>query len=167
VEFAWTQAYHSRDCTPLTQQQVAAIAPETFGMVRLVPHPSLHCIASEYPIFHIWQANQVADTDERISLAEGASHLLVIRPGEEVEVREVSAGEFHFMAQLQSGTTLEVAVAHVQGSGDPFDLTDFLGRHLFDGTFCGIQLAPDAHPRAAGTAELISTPQNNNHEVQL
>ncbi|WP_428606721.1 DNA-binding domain-containing protein [Sedimenticola sp.] len=143
IEFAWTDAYHAEECAPLTEQQVAAIAPERFAQARLVPHPSLHCIRSDYPIFHIWQANQSADNDETVSLDEGASLVWVIRPSQDVEVREVSAAACGFMQALQSGHTIEQAVTDALALDSRFDLSALLARHLFDGTFCDIHPAPD------------------------
>lgn len=150
LEFAWTRAYHAEERAPLNPQQVAAVDPDRFGLTRLVPHPSLHCIRSDYPLYHIWQANQSPDTEEQISLSEGASRVLVIRPGTEVEVREVSLGEICLLERLQSGSTVEAAVCDALDADRRFDLSAFLSRHLFDGTFHAIQINP------GGTATTIN-----------
>ncbi len=142
IEFTWTDAYHAEEHHRLTEEQVAAIPSEALGQCQLLPHPTLHCIRSDYPIHAIWQANQRCDSNETISLDQGESHLIILRPQHDVEVREVSRGAFHFIKQLQAGISIDLAYEFASQLDSAFDPTLFLSQHLFDGTFYQIKQQP-------------------------
>ncbi|MEW8030431.1 MAG: DNA-binding domain-containing protein [Candidatus Thiodiazotropha sp.] len=136
LEYAWTAAYHADDATPLEQQQIARLSPDESENLRLKPHPSMHCIDSGYPIYRIWSANQSNRVDETVSLDEGGSQIVVIRPGVEVEIREVTPGALTFLQRLASADTIAEAYTHAAEVEPGFDLNAFFTRYLFDGTFC-------------------------------
>jgi len=138
-EYVWTAAYHAEEAEKLTESEIAAIDAEQFSTVGLVPHPSMHCLCSDYPLYRIWAANQSDESVEQISLDEGASHIIVIRPGVEVETREVGAGAFLFLSRLQAGDSIDDAYACAAQADDSFDLGTFFAEHLFDGTFVSIR----------------------------
>ncbi|MES9971203.1 MAG: DNA-binding domain-containing protein [Candidatus Thiodiazotropha sp.] len=138
LEFAWTAAYHAEDASPLTQQQIAGLSPDALENLHLQPHPSMHSIASDYPLYRIWSANQSDGADETISLDQGVSHIVVIRPNVEVEVREVSAGAFRFLQRLARGDAIGDAYTQATEVEPEFDLQNYFARHLFDGTFCSL-----------------------------
>lgn len=142
LEFAWTDAYHAPDARPLSQRQVSAILPDAFSRVRLRPHPGLHCIRSPYPLFRIWQSNQPDSPEERISLDQGSCNVLVTRPEVEVQVREIPDAEALLLLELKRGATLESAFEAARRIDSDLDLASYLGAHLFDGTFSGIQFDP-------------------------
>jgi hypothetical protein len=64
--------------------------------------------------------------DESISLDEGGSRIVVIRPGVEVEVRKVSAGSLTFLRRLASADTIADAYAQAALIEPEFDLNAFL-----------------------------------------
>lgn len=138
LEFAWTAAYHADDASPLEQQQISSLSPDKLEDLHLRPHPSMHCIASDYPLYHIWSANQSGGVDETISLDQGGSHIVVIRPKVEVEVREVSAGALTFLQRLAWGDAIGEAYSQATKVEPEFDLNSYFSRHLFDGTFCSL-----------------------------
>jgi hypothetical protein len=135
IEFAWTEAYHAQEHPVLTGDQISGITAEALGQCQLMPHPTMHSIGSNYPIYSIWLANQACDTDELISLDQGESYVIVLRPDVDVEVRAVSRGAFHFLNQLQSGAVIESAYEAAIEQDSTFDLEAFLTQHLLDGTF--------------------------------
>ena len=137
LEYAWSAAYHAPDVQWLEPAQIATLDREELALQRLIPHPSLHCIASEYPLYRIWSANQQQGGGE-ISLDEGGSQVVVIRPAAEVEVREVSRGGLLFLFRLQAGDNIELAYRCAVGADETFDLAAFFARHLLDGTFSSI-----------------------------
>lgn len=138
LEYAWTDAYHAEDASRLDETQLSRIPAESLENLQLRPHPSLHCISSDYPVYRIWAVNQDDSTDEVISLDEGPSQVIVIRPDREVEIREVSIGELRFLDNLSSGETIGKAYSLAAEADPIFDLNHFFSRHLFDGTFCSI-----------------------------
>lgn len=139
IEYAWTAAYHAEDATKLDEVQMANIPAETLGDLRLRPHPSIHFISSDYPVYRIWATNQGAPLDDVISLDEGTSHIVVIRPQREVEVREVGFGELRFLESLSDNETIGTAYGHGVEAEPDFNLNSFFAAHLFDGTFCAIE----------------------------
>ena len=143
LEYAWTCSYHAEDADPLSQSELAGIKPEAFDRVRLVPHPSMQCLPSDYPVLRIWQSNQLDVPDENISLDEGPSRVVLIRPHMEVECREVAEGALCFLDRLQAGVSVEAAYSYAAAVDAAFDLADFFSHHLLDGTFVSIQWLND------------------------
>jgi hypothetical protein len=141
LEFAWTAAYHAEEALPLEQRQITGLAQDELEGLRLRPHPSMHCIGSDYPIHAIWSANLDEPMDETISLDRGGSQIVVIRPKAQVEVREVTPGALVFLRSLASAETIGEAFDRAQETEPGFDLNGFFFRHLFDGTFCSLQTA--------------------------
>ncbi|MES9993216.1 MAG: DNA-binding domain-containing protein [Candidatus Thiodiazotropha sp.] len=140
LEFAWTAAYHADDVVSLEQHQIAALSPLEVEKFRLRPHPSMHCISSDYPIYKIWLANQSGEMEQTISLNEGASQVIVIRPKMAVEVRSVTTGHLVFLQSLAAGETIGVAYTQALEADGEFDLNSFFAHHLLDGTFRELQV---------------------------
>jgi hypothetical protein len=138
LEFAWTATYHAANAEPLAPDQIAVLSERSFINLQLQPHPSLHLLASDYPVHRIWSVNQSNDRDEEISLDEGPCRLVVIRPDKEVEVRSVTSGEFEFLKKIRASATIGEAFEQALLTDRDFDLERFFSRHLFDGTFCAI-----------------------------
>jgi hypothetical protein len=136
LEYAWTAAYHAEDVVPVKPQQLARLSPEALDNLRLQPHPSMHCIDSAYPVYRIWSLNQLTQANEIISLGEGGSQVVVIRPGMEVEVREVSPGALMLLSRLACADTIAEAYSQAVEVEAEFDLNAFFSRYLFDGSFC-------------------------------
>lgn len=144
LEYAWTQSYHAADAAPLSRSELDRIEPEALSRLHLVPHPSLHCMQSEYPVLRIWQSNASPGDEETVSLDEGGCRLLLLRPQLDVEIRSAGPGDFSLLVNLQQGKSLAAAYeAAVQAAPD-FDLTDYLSRHLLDGTFVAIRRPEEA-----------------------
>ena len=139
MEFSWTACYHAEDAAPLDRSELAAINPAAFSSARLVPHPSMQCLRSDYPLLRIWESNQPGAAGETVSLDAGPCRLVLIRPHMDVEVRSVSEGAWVFLANLQVGASVEAACALAVRAEADFDLTVFFSRHLLDGTFSSIQ----------------------------
>lgn len=142
LEYAWTDAYHAEDVRPLSPHQITTIAPDTFARMHLQPHPGLHCIRSDYPILRIWKSNQPEAPQPCISLDEGGVNVLVTRPGLEVQMRTIPDAEATLLLALKQGATMGMALEAALRNDPGFDLADYLGRHLFDGTFSGIGSGP-------------------------
>jgi hypothetical protein len=138
IEYAWTAAYHAADVSSLEAFQIAGVDEQAFENLRLRPHPSICLIDSKYPVYRIWAANQNDSQHELISLDEGPSRLVVIRPGVNVEVREVTLGVYEFLKNLSSEASVGEAYCLTVEVDPEFDLQGFFSTHLFDGTFCSL-----------------------------
>jgi hypothetical protein len=119
LELAWNFAYNAPDHDPLPPQALTAFAPDALETLRLVPHPSLRFVASNWPVMAIWQAHQSeGGPDGAIDLESGGDMLLVYRPRQETLIRKVGAGAFAFVMALSARQTLAAAFTSAL-AGDP------------------------------------------------
>ncbi len=142
IELYWTCAYHAEEQPALTPAQIEMITPEAFGEICLSPHPALYQVASPYPVYRIWLANQSDDCQETLDLASGGEQVVINRAGIDVTVTPWEGAEFAMLSGLVNGTNVTQAyLAAVEVKPD-FDLSQFLSQHLFDGTFCALSSTP-------------------------
>jgi hypothetical protein len=141
LEFAWLQAYHAMDASPLSTSALQALPTEKYAELRLEVHPSCQFISSKYPIVRIWEANiQEDDPKEEIDLSMGRDHVLVIRPDMEVEVRTLTPAAFCLLDRLDHGATLTNAFEAALNCDKDFNLQDSL-QQLIDGqTFTNFEV---------------------------
>ena len=137
LEWAWNQAYNAADAAPLVAGDLAHLPPESLAGVHLDLHPSAFLVRSAFPVGRIWEENQSEDGGAAISLDEGAAHLMVIRPGLDVEVRFLNAAQFAFFDTLAAGRTLTQAAEAALAEDDGFDVQALMTTALADGTFAG------------------------------
>lgn len=134
IEWAWSRAYHAQDAEPLDPATLGAVAPDRFGALRFVMHPSLLVLASDFPAFSIWRANVEEGEMPLIDLAAGGEETIVVRPRLSVEVRALPAGAYRFVERLQGGGRLDEA-AEAASRVDGFDLEMNLRELLRLGAF--------------------------------
>lgn len=121
LELAWNFAYNAPDRAPLQPQALAAFALEELETLRLVPHPSLRFVASNWPVMAIWRAHQSQegqDSLEGIDLDAGGDMLLVYRPRHDTLIRKVGSGAFAFVMALAAKQTLAASFTSAL-AGDP------------------------------------------------
>lgn len=136
LEWAWNKSFYAADAKPLAADALANINPEAYGDLIFTPHPSLHLVASVYPIKEIWDVNQSsADSEARVDLNEGAQRLAVLRAHSSVTFLELCPGGFEMTSRLGSGERLEDAFLAVQRSVPDFDPTATLSVLIHAGAF--------------------------------
>lgn len=107
LEYARTTAYHAADATPITIAELAGVPADAIDHVRFEFHPSMHLLASDWPVFSIWQVHQ--DEGTEVSLAGipfEAETGLIVRPELEVHVRHLSRTAYEFCRLMREGRTL-------------------------------------------------------------
>ena len=104
LELALTVAENAADREPLAPSELQRFAPEQLESLKLVTHPSLRFVASEFPLLEIWQAHQ--GEPHKVDLNKGGAMLLVYRPRLECLIRAVSSGAFAFVMALSAGNDL-------------------------------------------------------------
>lgn len=149
LEWAWSQAYHAADATPLGPDDLTRIPPEQVAGLSVTLHPSVHVVRSAYPIVTILAAHGEEDDPEEINLGAGAEDALVIRPALSVEVRKLPPGGAVFIESLATGATLEAA-AQAALDGGPFDLQVNLTGLFGSGAVCAL-----GHDEANGPARAV------------
>ena len=141
LEFAWLQAYHEKDVAPLTAQQLQSLPHERFSDLRLKLHPSRRFLVSPYPIARIWElSRQDEDTQEQIDFSGGITHILVVRPRMEVEVRTLTPAAYCFLERLDKGDALTSAFEAAMEEDHNFNLQDNLEQLIVGETFVEYQL---------------------------
>ncbi len=138
LEWAIDQSNISADASALDLALLSGVAPDDHVQLRFVLHPSAHVIRSRYPIFRIWQVNQIKWTGPQdVDLEHGPDALLVMRRDGGVTVSRVSAADATLLETLARGATLgEAASAAALGEAG-FDLATSLRRLVADRVIVG------------------------------
>ncbi|WP_321392187.1 DNA-binding domain-containing protein [Emcibacter sp.] len=124
LELAWNRAIHSRDATPIDQEDLAVVNLEQ--PEGLVFHflPSLELVSSNFPLLKIWQDNQQdEDPRDNINLDEGPDHIILCRPQWQVTAFSVERNIFEFTNVLRRGNSLGDALLKVTDQQTGFDLS--------------------------------------------
>jgi len=123
LELARTQAYHAADATPIDGTALAALTPEDMAEAILHVHPSLYIISSPFPVLAIWQKNiEAPDTP----LPQSGQDVLITRPNDTVEMRQLPAGAADFLRALKAGKSLGETIDYCSRISG-FDLTKNIG----------------------------------------
>ncbi len=127
LEMLRVRAYHAAECAELSAEAYAhALADvEQLPDMRVVFHPSVGILRSQYAALSLWAAHQgVAD----ISTVDpdAAESALIVRPHLDVEVMRVPASAGDFIAHLLDGATLGSAVEQTSLAHTDFDLGNTL-----------------------------------------
>jgi hypothetical protein len=142
LEWAIDEANRAAD-VPCTPEEViaalAAIEADRLPWLRLRLAPSCRLVASSYPIFGIWQANQPDRAGaEPVPGDACAETLLVRRDALGVGVERLAAGEAAWLAALADGATLAAAIERARAADPGFDLGPALHAHVGASTIASI-----------------------------
>jgi len=139
LEWACECAFVAARESPVEPQELLGLAPEDLPQARLRLQPSLHCVASSFPVLEVWRANQPGADGHPVDLSLGRQCVLVSCGPEGLELAEVSTNGLGFTRLLQSGALLGVAV---EESGlDLAELPGVLGRLFSSGLVTGVPVA--------------------------
>ncbi|MGC2200799.1 MAG: DNA-binding domain-containing protein [Stellaceae bacterium] len=98
LEWAINLALHAAEAEPADR---SALARPDFNLTL---HPSLRLVSSQWPIEHIWRANQPeADPETVISLDSGAARLMVYRRSDRVVIRGLEERTYAFLDAILEG----------------------------------------------------------------
>lgn len=137
LEAAWLRAYHAADMPPLGPADLATVAPERVGDIRLTAHPSAGIVSSAFPVGSIWAAN-------RKDHVEPVRHwrpetVLVMRPEVEVGVHVLPTRDAEFAACILAGHPLASAAETAARADHNFDFGAALVGLVSLGAFGAIQ----------------------------
>jgi hypothetical protein len=110
LEWACECAWAAADAVPARLEVLEGVLPDALADVVLTLHPSTHCVASPYPLWSVWQANQGESAGPAVDLASGAEHCVVACPGDRVVVYRIAQDAFALLEQLIAGASLGNAV---------------------------------------------------------
>ena len=123
IEWAWIEAYHSAEATPIGPSAFSELGPDLLPNVTLVLHPSVRIVRSGFPALTIWRMNVEGGIPHRVDLAAGGEDALILRPEAEVEVRSIPKGSADFILALSSGRSVLAAFEQALGADPRFDLS--------------------------------------------
>ncbi|MBX3453717.1 DNA-binding domain-containing protein [Ferrovibrio sp.] len=124
-------AYHAPDSPIAAIAELASLAPEKLGEIRLHLHPAASHLASDYPVLTIWQTNTHDATVQPISADRPGETTLITRPKLDVLLCPLPIGAGIFITALAEGETMSQAAASALADAASFDLAKTLAA-LFD-----------------------------------
>lgn len=132
LEWQVQQVYAAADAAPQDLSLLAATAPDYWGELGFDLDPAHACLASDWPIGHIWTINQPDYAgDFRVDFTEAQTVLIQRRPAG-IVVEALKPGEPALLHALAAGACLADAVAAAAGDAG-FDLPSALQRFIRNG----------------------------------
>jgi hypothetical protein len=141
IEWAWKEAFHAAEATPLAPAALSAIPQERLADVRLRLHPSLGVVTSRYPALTIWRMNVENGVPAPVDVAAGGEDCLIVRPAAQVTVHSMPSGGAVFTAALAHGESLGEAAGAALDAASDFDLSAVLAGLISAGAFIGCDFA--------------------------
>ena len=141
LEMARVRAYHAADATALPSEAVsqALASGDRIGELRLVVHPSVTVVSSDYAVVALWAAHQDGGALGTID-PDQPEDAIVLRTGLDVLVLRSPPGGADFVnALLQSRSLGEASGASVAAT-PTFDLATTLALLMSHGALASIHL---------------------------
>lgn len=121
----------------LGAETLGQFAPEDLGQLVFTLQPSLGLVASPFPVFSVWVANQVEDAPP-VDQSKGSESMLILGRAESVEMRLLAPPLFSYLSALAGGATLGDAMT--VGGLDESGLLSALQFSFAEGLVCGLSL---------------------------
>ena len=109
LEWSRTQASIVRFEAPVAADVLRRFAPDQLEALVFKLQPSLHLVASEFPIFSVWLANQVENAPP-VDQSLGGECGMVLGRADLLEVRRLEPQLFSYLCALQAGAPLGEAI---------------------------------------------------------
>ena len=120
LEVARYKAQHAADARPIDAKRSLAWQAEHADSVCVVLHPSVHLVASRFPIVTICQNNRNINGNFAFQRWQPEA-ALVTRPFREVEIRLLPPGGHTFIGALARGQTVARAARTAMDATSEFD----------------------------------------------
>lgn len=144
VEWAWLQAYHAADATPIGIDKMTEIEEDVLDDLRFDAHPSLWLVSSAWPAISIWQAHQGTDAPDLSGIGMEPEYGLIVRPEYDVDVHAISASASYLFDQLADDVPLGEAfdaVAEMADADPGFDPSAYLVQFFTSGCVVGLVIS--------------------------
>lgn len=135
LEIALREAYHAADTPAIAAETLATMLPERFMAARLHLAPAVRVVASDYPVWSIWQANTNGGAPPKMR----PEATLVLRPDYDAAPHLLPPNGALFIAALQAKKSVEHAL---ELATDGFDINAMLGLLINGGAITGISEEP-------------------------
>ena len=142
LEWLAHRAHYAADHAPLDVGRLASVREDDYPRLALTLHPAVSILASNYPVFRIWEVHQ---DDYRgkiaVDLDSGAGHVVVYRPHFRASVALLPAGESAFLDAIMRGSLLGDALQRAYAKDAGFDLAASLQRWAAASILVGVSVA--------------------------
>ncbi len=130
LEWAVCEAFHAVDRLPIAPARMAALSLEEWNRTRLLFQPSVHLIASAWPVADLWEARTRPVAEIAIELVNRPQRALICRKGLQVVCDLVDERQEVLLAGLMAGKTLgEMCAALADRVHDePLPLSEWFAR---------------------------------------
>jgi hypothetical protein len=133
LEWLCQESLQAGDHLPLDIAKLSSVAPDDYGSLRFILHPSARLFASIYPCATIWQLNSDLEREpEPVDLRCGHTRIAILRGSNGLQFHHFSPSDHRFLTFL-STQTLADATAGVSDDDTEFDCAVVLKR-LFEAT---------------------------------
>lgn len=141
LEWARVEASFAPEAVALEGQSLQHVSPEQTWELKLILHPSVRLLGSQFPIWQLWEAHQSPSPDlSHITLEGSGENILIVRCGNGLKLRLLSAGALAFLCALQRGKRLGLATEIAWAAESGFSLQVELEICLLLGVFCAVEL---------------------------
>ena len=124
LELAIRESYHAADARPVDPASLQALTPDELTATSLGFAPAARLIRSKWPIHAVWRYNMEDGAPKPVMAAED---VLVVRPEFDPAPILLQPGGGAFVAALQKGQPLGIAMEQARHVADIFDLSQILG----------------------------------------
>lgn len=141
LEWLAHRAHYAADHAPLDASTLSSISEDDYMALAVTLHPAVALIASDYPLFRIWEVHQDDFRGEmEVDLGSGAERVVVYRPRFRATVGKAADGEFAFLTAIARGERLGTALASALEADAQFDLGANLTRWVAVNIVVGIEV---------------------------
>jgi hypothetical protein len=106
LEWACETSVAAAQRDPVGLESLGRFAADVLPHLALVLQPSLQLVASPFPIWSVWQANQHDDAAAPVDLAAGAEHCAVACIADRVTIYRLEPADHRLLQHLHTGMSL-------------------------------------------------------------
>lgn len=110
LEWACEEALVSEWLPPAPAGALARMPPEDLADALLSLQPGLRTVASAFPVWSVWQANQPGAAGDAVDPSLGPQQVVVAPEADGLVLHSLAAEPFGFVEQLAAGCTLGQAL---------------------------------------------------------
>lgn len=141
LEWALHRAHYADSASVFNPADIAQLAPERLDDVRLLMHPALSLIESDWAIVQLWQAH-LPDGEHSFPLEmQNKNYALVARPQWKAVVLPIEPSAYAALHALQNRQTLGAALDAALEIDTAFDFGLHLQQWLQHAIFSGVEFS--------------------------
>lgn len=110
LEWACEESLVAADARPIAAAELGTIPVDRLDGTSLELIPALRLVASDFPIWSVWQENQPEHAGRPIELSSGGECVVVTCGTDGLVLHRVPPAQFAFVGQLAAGASLGAAV---------------------------------------------------------